>query len=126
MVGTVVVVKPLMKLNRTLMIKVLLVGITLFTHIVKAFYGTRSRTVKDLGRYKITITAILDAGKSSGITILTVIDSLKDKKVSPEEMLELAETLTVNKKSLDKAFTTLIKDLKDHAIEKTGENNLND
>ena len=41
-------------------------------------------------------------------------------------MLELAETLTVNKKSLDKAFTTLIKDLKDHAIEKTGENNLND
>lgn len=118
--------EPLMILNKTLVIKVLLVGITLFTHIVKAFYGTRSRTVKDLGRYKITITAILDAGKSSGITILTVIDSLKDKKVSPEEMLELAETLTVNKKSLDKAFTTLIKDLKDHAIEKTGENNLND
>jgi len=44
---------------------------------------------------------------------------MKDRKLSPEETLELAERLTSNKRSLDKALTTLIKDLKDHAIEKT-------
>ena len=81
---------------------------------------------KELSKYTITVTDVVDAGKDSGMVVLSVIDSLKDRKLSPEETLELAERLTVSKRSLDKALTTLIKDLKDHAIEKTKEGNIND
>ncbi len=81
---------------------------------------------KELSKYTITVTDVVDAGKDSGMVVLSVIDSLKDRKLSPEETLELAERLTVSKRSLDKALTTLIKDLKDHAIEKTKEGNIDD
>jgi len=101
--------KPPMKLNRTLLIKAL--------SAIMAFLGFFMK--KDLARYTLTITDVVDAGKDSGMTVLSIIDAMKDRKLSPEETLELAERLTSNKRSLDKALTTLIKDLKDHAIEKT-------
>jgi hypothetical protein len=53
------------------------------------------------------------------MVILSIIDALQDGKLTPEETLELAEQLTATKRSVDKALTTLIKDLKDHAIEQT-------
>lgn len=81
---------------------------------------------RNLSRYTITITDVVDAGKNSGMTVLAVIDAFKDYKLSPEETLELAELLDGNKRSLDKALNTLIKDLKDYAIEKTEEYHLND
>jgi hypothetical protein len=62
---------------------------------------------------------VVDAGKDSGMVILSIIDALQDGKLTPEETLELAEQLTATKRSVDKALTTLIKDLKDHAIEQT-------
>ena len=125
-VETVVVSELMMTINRKVLIKGLFLGITLGTFICKSFYGTSSRTLQDLDRYKTTLTAILDAGKTSGITIINVINLLKDNDVSPEEMLVLAETITANKKTLDKTLTLLIKDLKDHAIEKTKEKGTHD
>ena len=112
----VVVEQPLMKLNRTLLIKVLSAGLELGSFFMK----------KELSKYTITVTDVVDAGKDSGMVILSTIDALQDGKLSPEETLELAEKLTSTKRSLDKALTTLIKDLKDHAIEKTKEGNIND
>tara|TARA_B000000460_G_C21383458_1_gene334914 strand:+ start:169 stop:486 length:318 start_codon:yes stop_codon:yes gene_type:complete len=105
-----------MKLNRTLLIKGLSSVMELLSFLMK----------KELSKYTITVTDVVDAGKDSGMVVLSVIDSLKDRKLSPEETLELAERLTVSKRSLDKALTTLIKDLKDHAIEKTKEGNIDD
>ena len=116
MVAIVVVGKVLMKLNRTLLIKGLSSVMELLSFLMK----------KELSKYTITVTDVVDAGKDSGMVVLSVIDSLKDRKLSPEETLELAERLTVSKRSLDKALTTLIKDLKDHAIEKTKEGNIDD
>ena len=98
-----------MKLNRKILIKGLSAGLELGSFFMK----------KELSRYTITVTDVVDAGKDSGMVILSIIDALKDRKLSPEETLELAERLTYTKRSLDKALTTLIKDLKDHAIEKT-------
>jgi len=105
-----------MKLNRKILIKGLSVGMELGSFFMK----------KELSRYTITVTDVVDAGKDSGMVILSIIDALKDRKLSPEETLELAEKLTSTKRSLDKALTTLIKDLKDHAIEKTKVGNIND
>ena len=105
--GTVTV----MKLNRTLLIKGLSAVLELLGFLMK----------KELSKYTITVTDVVDAGKDSGMTVLAVIDALKDSKLTPEETLELAERLTSSKRSLDKALTTLIKDLKDHAIEQTPE-----
>jgi len=79
---------------------------------------------RDLSRYTTTIIDVMDAGKDSGMTVLSIIDSFKDRKLSPEELLELAEQLTSNKRSLDKALDTLIKDLTDYAIETTGKHPL--
>ena len=114
-VVTVAVDKFPMKLNRTLLIKGLSAGLELLSFFMK----------KELSKYTITVTDVIDAGKDSGMVVLATIDALKDRKLSPEETLELAEKLTFTKRSLDKALTTLIKDLKDHAIEKTKEGNVN-
>ena len=111
MVGIARVGKLPMKINKRLVLRLLSAGMEILGYFVK----------KDLARYNITITDVIDAGRDSGMTILTVIDSLKDYKLTPEETLELAERLTVNKRSLDNALTTLIKDLQDYAIEKTKE-----
>ena len=100
-----------MKLRRPLLIKGLSIGMEVLSFLVK----------KDLSRYTTTITDVVDAGKDSGITVLVAVDAFKDRKLSPEETLELAERLTSNKRSLDKALNTLIKDLKDHAVAKTEE-----
>jgi len=105
-----------MKLRRPLLIKGLAIGMAILSFFVK----------RNLSRYTITITDVVDAGKNSGMTVLAVIDAFKDYKLSPEETLELAELLDGNKRSLDKALNTLIKDLKDYAIEKTEEYHLND
>jgi len=104
-----------MKFHRILLIKLLSVGLEILSFAIK----------KDLSRYTTTITDVVDAGKDSGMTVLVAIDSFKDGKLSPEETLELAERLTSNKKSLDKALATLIKDLQDAAIEKTKEDKIN-
>jgi len=114
-VTIVVVEKPLMKPNRILLIKGLSAVMELLGFFLK----------KNLDRYTTTITDVVDAGKDSGKTVLSIIDAMKDRKLSPEETLELAERLTSNKRSLDKALTTLIKDLKDHALEKTKGGNVN-
>ena len=100
-----------MKLNRKILIKGITTGMELASFFMK----------KELSRYTITVTDVVDAGKDSGMVILSIIDALKDRKLSPEETLELAERLTYTKRSLDKALTTLIKDLKDYAIEQTQE-----
>ena len=100
-----------MKLNRKILIKGLSAGLELGSFFMK----------KDMSKYTISITDVVDAGKDSGMIMLSVIDALRDGKLSPEETLELAEQLTDTKRSLDKALTTLIKDLKDHAIEQTPE-----
>ena len=76
---------------------------------------------KDMSKYTISITDVVDAGKDSGLMLIAVMDALRDGKLTPEETLELAEELTDTKRSLDKALTTLIKDLKDYAIEQTQE-----
>ena len=76
---------------------------------------------KDVGRYSPTIINVIDAGHDVGMTVLTSVEVLKDKNLTPEEELELAERLTNNKRSLDKALTSLIKDLKDHALHQTEE-----
>lgn len=105
----VAVEKPLMKLNRKLLLKGLSTGMELASFFMK----------KDMSKYTISITDVVDAGKDSGMVMLSVIDALRDGKLTPEETLELAEELTDTKRSLDKALTTLIKDLKDYAIEQT-------
>jgi hypothetical protein len=105
----VAVEKPLMKLNRKILIKGLSAGLELGSFFMK----------KELSKYTITVTDVVDAGKDSGMVILSIIDALQDGKLTPEETLELAEQLTATKRSVDKALTTLIKDLKDHAIEQT-------
>ena len=97
-----------MKLPRTVLIKQ---GMEIASFLLK----------KELSKYTITVTDVVDAGKDVGMVMLSVNDALKDGKITPEETLELAEQLTTTKKSLDKALTTLIKDLKDHAIEQTKE-----
>jgi len=89
-----------MKLNRKILIKGITTGMELASFFMK----------KDMSKYTISIT-----------DVLSVIDALRDGKLSPEETLELAERLTSTKRSLDKAITTLIKDLKDYAIEQTQE-----
>ena len=100
-----------MKLNRKLLLKGLSTGMELASFFMK----------KDMSKYTISITDVVDAGKDSGMVMLSVIDALRDGKLTPEETLELAEELTDTKRSLDKALTTLIKDLKDYAIEQTQE-----
>ena len=100
-----------MKLNRKLLLKGLSTGMELASFFMK----------KDMSKYTISITDVVDAGKDSGMVMLSVIDALRDGKLSPEETLELAEELTDTKRSLDKALTTLIKDLKDYAIDQTQE-----
>jgi len=78
----------------------------------------------NLKSYQETIINVLNAGIDTGMTCLSTIKAFKDLKLTPEEELDLAEKLTNNKRSLDKALTSLIKDLKDHALEKTkGEKN---
>ena len=52
------------------------------------------------------------------MTVLTSVEVLKDKKLTSEEELELAERLMNNRRSLDTALALLIKDLQDHALEK--------
>jgi len=110
-VGIVVVRNPLMKLNRTLLVKGIAAGMELISFFIK----------KDVGRYSPTIINVIDAGHDVGMTVLTSVEVLKDKNLTPEEELELAERLTNNKRSLDKALTSLIKDLKDHALHQTEE-----
>jgi len=109
--GIAPVKETLMKLHRAAFMKGITTGIELASFFLK----------KDMSKYTVSVTGIVDAGKDSGMVLLSVIDALKDGKLSPEETLELAEQLTVTKKSLDKALTTLIKDLKDYAIEQTKE-----
>lgn len=104
-----------MKLSRTLLIKGIAVGIEVINFFLK----------KDLTRYNTTIIDVMDTGKDVGLTVLTTIKVFQDSELSPEEILELAEKLTSNKRNLDKVLTTLIKDLKDHAISKTKEGNIN-
>ena len=103
-----------MKLSRTLLIKGIAVGIEVINFFLK----------KDLTRYNTTIIDVMDTGKDVGLTVLTTIKVFQDSELSPEEILELAEKLTSNKRNLDKVLTTLIKDLKDHAISKTKEGNI--
>ena len=109
--GIAPVKETLMKLHRAAFMKGITTGIELASFFLK----------KDMSKYTVSVTGIVDAGKDSGMVLLSVIDALKDGKLSPEETLELAEQLTATKKSLDKALTTLIKDLKDYAIEQTKE-----
>lgn len=73
---------------------------------------------KDIGRYSPTIISVIDAGHDVGMTVLTSVEVLKDKKLTSEEELELAERLMNNRRSLDTALALLIKDLQDHALEK--------
>jgi len=113
---TVVVRKEVMVVNRTLLNKIISVGVD-----VLGFFIVK----KNLIRYKETATHVMDAGRDTGITVIAVVDALRDHKLRAEEDLDLAEKLSTNKRSLDKALTTLIKDLKDHAIEKTGGGNKN-
>jgi hypothetical protein len=107
----VAVVKLLMKLNKTLLIKGITMGMELISFFLK----------KDVGRYSPTIINVIDASHDVGMTVLTSVEVLKDKKITPEEELELAERLTNNKRSLDNALTSLIKDLKEHALHQTEE-----
>jgi len=105
----VVVKRLLMKFNRILLIKGLSAGMELLSFFVK----------KDVSKHTIPIIAVVDAGKNAGITVLATIDAFKDRKLSPEEALELSEHLTVNKRTLDNALTYLIRDLRDYAIDQT-------
>jgi len=100
-----------MKLNKTLLVKGIIMGMEFISFHIK----------KDVAKYSPTIVGVIDAGHDVGITVLTSVAVLKDKKITPEEELELAERLTNNKRSLDKALTSLIKDLKDHALHQTEE-----
>ena len=68
-----------MKLNRKILIKGLSVGMEIGSFFMK----------KELSRYTITVTDVVDAGKDSGMVILSIIDALKDRKLSPEETLEV-------------------------------------
>ena len=99
-----------MVVNRTLLNKIIFVGMD-----VLGFFIVK----KNLTRYKETVTHVMDAGRDTGMIVIAVVDALRDRKLSAEEDLDLADKLTTTKRSLDKALTTLIKDLKDHAIEKT-------
>ena len=100
-----------MKLNRTLLVKGITAGMELISFFIK----------KDVGRYSPTVINVIDAGHDVGMTVLSSIEVLKDKKLTSEEELELAERLTNNKRSLDKALTSLIKDLQYHALHQTEE-----
>jgi Ni,Fe-hydrogenase maturation factor len=110
-VGIAPVKETLMKPHRAAIIKGITTGMEIASFLLK----------KDMAKYTISVTDVVDAGKDSGIMLIAVMDALRDGKLSPEETLELAEQLTATKKSLDKALTTLIKDLKDYAVEQTQE-----
>ena len=97
-----------MKLTRSVRVKVITTGMEIMGFFLK----------RNLSKYQPTVVNVMDAGMDVGITTLDTIQALKDKKLSYEEVLDLSEKLSESKKSLDKALSSLIKDLKDHALDK--------
>lgn len=99
---------PAMKINRTVRIKIINVGMEILGFFLK----------RNVSTYQATVINVMDAGKDIGIVTIDAFEALKDKKLSLEEELDLVKKLAKSKESLDKALTSLIKDLKDHAAGK--------
>ena len=98
-----------MKITRAVRVKIISTGMEIMGFVLK----------KNIAKYKTTVVNVLEAGTDIGITTVDAINALKDKKLSYAEELDLVDKLSANKKSLDVALDSLIKDLKEHALDKT-------
>jgi hypothetical protein len=91
-----------MKINRTLLMQGAIAGIEVAAYLFKWNKHTD----------------VVTAGKDVARTLVVSFDAFKDKSLTPEEELDIADRLAANKRSLDKALTTVIKDLKEHALQR--------